>query len=250
MKKIAILTLFAFSISFVYAQKSEETTMLEKLNLKPIESVFDKQSGKIDKETKALRINRNEYFTSEAKEADAIALSYLQAKRDVYGLSSNSNDIKIANTVESSAGKYVYFWQYVNDIPVFATNFVVYINKENVVTYVLNEFRSVPKYENISSKPLINSNNALQIAKEYLKIRGDVIGEPKAEQVYFESIDNGLELAWKINVISMKPMGDWQIFISASDGHIIHVEDISMSANGNGKVFIPNPLVSANEPYG
>ena len=52
MKKILIFILFAFSISFVNAQKSEEPTTLEKLNLRPIESVLDEHGGKRDKETK------------------------------------------------------------------------------------------------------------------------------------------------------------------------------------------------------
>ena len=65
MKKIVVLILFAFSISFVNAQKSEEITRLEKLNLKPIESVMDEQKGKIDNEVHVLRVNRNEHFKSE-----------------------------------------------------------------------------------------------------------------------------------------------------------------------------------------
>ena len=63
--------------------------MFEKLNLKPIESVFDEQLGKIDKETGALRVKRNEYFKSEVEDAAEIAFSYLQAKRDLYKLSNN-----------------------------------------------------------------------------------------------------------------------------------------------------------------
>ena len=236
MKKIAILILFVLSINLMNAQKSEEATMLEKLNLKPIEFVMDELSGKRDKETNALRVQWNESFKSEAKEANTVALFYLQEKREVYGLSSNLNDIKIAETIESPAGQYVYCQQYVNDIPVFATNFIIYINKENTITYALNEFRNVSKYENIKSQSSINSNNALQIANEYLNMKGDVIGEPKAELVYFESIDNGLELAWKININPVEPIGDWQIFVSASDGHIIHVEDIRMPEDGNGRV--------------
>ena len=39
MKKTVNLILFALSISLINAQKSEETIILEKLNLKPIESL-------------------------------------------------------------------------------------------------------------------------------------------------------------------------------------------------------------------
>ena len=250
MKRITILILLALSISFVNAQKSEETMMLEKLNLKPIEFVINEQTGKRDKETNALRVNWNESFKSEAKEANATALFYLQEKREVYGLNSNLYDIKVVETIESPAGQYVYFQQYVNDIPVFATNFIIYINKENIITYVLNEFRNLAKYKEVKNKPSVNISEALKTVNEYLNITGDVIGKSKTELVYFESMDKGLELAWKINIIPVKPVGDWQIFVSASDGHIIHVEDIRMFVDGSGKVFRPNPLVSANVPYG
>ena len=114
MKRTICLILVLLSITFVNAQKFEDSLRFEKLNLKPIESGTEKE---------VLRINRNEYFKSEAKGADTIALSYLQAKRNIYGLSSNLNDIKIAKIVETPSGKYVYCKQYVNEIPVFATNF-------------------------------------------------------------------------------------------------------------------------------
>jgi hypothetical protein len=229
------------------AQKSKEATMFEKLNLKSIVSVIDEEIGE---ETKVLRVNRNEYFKSEEKEADKIALSYLQAKHDVYGLRNDLNDVKIVKIMNSPSGKYVYCQQYMDNIPVFATNFAIYINKENIVMYTLNEFRNIAKYGYLRNNSLANDSIALKIANEYLGIKGEIIGEPKTELVYFESIDKGLELAWKINIISMEPMGDWQIFVSANDEHIIHVEDISMSANVNGQVFMPNPLISAGVPYG
>jgi len=245
MKKSVIFILFVLSINLIHAQKPRESSQFEKLNLKPVETVADGQGGKIDKETKALRVNQNEYFESNTKEADAVALSYLHANREVYGLSSNLNDIKIVKIMESPAGKYIYCKQYVNDIPVFATNFTIFINKENIITYALNEFRNVSKYKDFQGKSAINSNNALQIANEYLNIKEDIIDEPKTELVYFESMDKGLELAWKINISSMDPYGSWQIFVSASDRHIIHAEDIALSVDVNAKIFKPNPITTA-----
>ena len=250
MKKTAISILCVMAITLVNAQKLKESAALEKFNLKPIESVIDEQGRKIDKETKALRINRNEYFKSDAKEASEIALFYLQAKRDVYGLNRNLDDIKVVNVQESLSGNYVYCRQYINDIPVFASNFTVYVNKEGIVRYTLNTFRNVTKYNEIPSNPLVNDSDALKCANKYLNIKGDIIGEPGIELVYFESIDKGLELAWKIYIISMDPYGAWQIFVSASDGRIVQAADISMSFDGSGEVFRPNPLVSADVPYG
>ena len=70
---IVALLVFGVTVASAYAQKSNESAMFEKHNLKPIESVFDEQARKTDKETGALRVNRFEYFESEAKGASEIA---------------------------------------------------------------------------------------------------------------------------------------------------------------------------------
>jgi Zn-dependent metalloprotease len=182
-------------IAFASAQESSESSMLEKFNLKPIESVINERGEEIDPETKVLRDNRNESFKSESKEANEVALSFLQARRELYGLSDNPNDFKIERQQKTPSGEYLYFQQYLNGIPVFATNFTVYINKENIVKIALNEFRNVAKYKNVETIPAITDADALTIAKEYLNVNGYIIGNPKTELVYFESIDKGLELA-------------------------------------------------------
>jgi hypothetical protein len=249
MKKIMMFSLFLLSITLLKAQKPKEVSTFEKINLKPIECIVDEEFGKIDKETKALRVNRNEYFQFENNETEAIVLSYLKEKQNVYGLSENLEDFKIIKVVESPAGKYVYCQQYINNIPVYATNFVIYINKENVVTYALNEFRNITKYKDVIKESSITNGEAIKIAQKYLDTK-DIIGEPKIELVYFESIDKGLELAWKVNINSLNPLGDWLIFVSATDKYIIHSEDIAIYVDVSTKVFNPNPISTAQTTYG
>ena len=95
MKKTVIFILLTLSIIFVNAQR-RESSHLEKFNLRPIETIFDEHSRKIDKETNALRVNRIQNFRSEAEEASEIAWSYLQTKQDVYRISSMLGNIKFA----------------------------------------------------------------------------------------------------------------------------------------------------------
>ncbi|MDR0437334.1 MAG: hypothetical protein LBH22_03405, partial [Bacteroidales bacterium] len=248
MKKIVIFTLFVWSSTLMNAQNSKEMLMLEKFNLRPIESVFDKRLGEIDKETGALRVNRHEYFKSEKQEIESIAWFYLKATQDVYKL--NLDHVIFSHTVRSPLGHYVYFFQYINNIPVFSTCFTVYINRENIVKYALNEFRNVLGYADAETSPSITADEALTIAYDYLNIKRETIREPKTGLVYFESMDKGLELAWKINIDAIEPLGSWQVFVNAQNKRIIHVEDRRMFANGTGKVFLVNPLVSANVSYG
>ena len=115
MKKTVLFIFLIMSLHFMNAQKPREMTRFEKLNLKPIESIFDENSGKIDMETQALRVNLNEHFKSEEKEVTEIAFSYLHAKQNLYKLSNYLDDIKIYKTMESPAGNYVYYQQYMYD---------------------------------------------------------------------------------------------------------------------------------------
>ncbi|MDL2297327.1 hypothetical protein LJC68_10030 [Bacteroidales bacterium OttesenSCG-928-B11] len=250
MKKTICLVLFALVINFASAQKTAEIIALEKSNLKPIESVANGFGEKVDKESQVIRINRKENFKSEAKERNEMVLSYLQSKRDMYGLSNDLNDIEITDTRKTPSGTYVYCKQYIHGIPVFASNFIVYLDKENVVRYALNEFRNMGIYERIYADPSIEGAEALKIAQEYLNIENDTECKSKTELVYFESIDKGLELAWKINVTPIESLGSWQIFVSANTGNVIHAESTNRHINGVGKVYNPNPLVSAGVPYG
>jgi hypothetical protein len=70
MKKTIIYILCVLSVTLIKAQKSEESVVLEKLNLMPIESILDEQGRQIDKATKVLRINRNEHFRSSSNTAN------------------------------------------------------------------------------------------------------------------------------------------------------------------------------------
>ena len=56
MKKTVILVLFALSFILIDAQNMREASMFEKLNRKPIETVFDEQGREVDKETGVLRV--------------------------------------------------------------------------------------------------------------------------------------------------------------------------------------------------
>jgi len=222
MKKVIYVILFALSIGLANAQNANELNRLVKINLKSIESVYDEQSREIDSETQAIRMNRNERFRLEAGEASEMALSYLQARQDVYKL--NMDNVKLDRVHPSSGGSTsVYFRQHINNIPVYMTSFIVRINRENVVTYALNEFRNTAKYADIRSVPSVNDNDALKIARDCLSIVDDDIEIPIFELVYFESKDKGLELAWHLSIRS-KHRGPWRIFVSASDGCIIHAE--------------------------
>jgi len=208
-------------------------------------------SQKIERETGRLVANYQEYFKSNKTEAIDIAWEYLNHKKDVYGLN-DLNDIKVAESIRTPGGRYVYFKQELNGIPIFGTNFTVYIDDWNTVKYVLNEFIDVSVYNNVATRATLSSSEALQVAKNHLSIsRTSEQNSRNVELVYFES-DRGLELTWKINVFSEEVPGSWEFFISATDNRIIQASDVVMYSHydGIGMVYETNPIVMEGVDYG
>jgi hypothetical protein len=232
-----------------YAKKPIEKSTFEKINLKYVET-YNEKFVKKEVGTNFVKANYNEcYFNKKYSSPDSIAISYLRAKSSELGISPDLENVRIKKTRQTAGGIYIYFEQHVNYIPVFSTTGVIALNKGDTVTYVLNNFRKINK-NGIKAKAGITDKDAINMATEYLNINKTIARSPKTELVFFESIDKGMELAWKVNIVAMEPLGDWFVVINANDGRIIHVEDIAEYYNGSGMVFNPNPITSAQTVYG
>ncbi len=251
MKKLIIITLLILSTN-LYAQELIDKSKMERFNLKHYEVEYT-QEGTIDKETGYLRINSAENYKSKEQDAKNIAWDYLKNKLQLYGLTDLS-EFRIRKVAESLTGEFVYFDQYINDIPVYQTNFTIFIDKEKHVRFVSNEFRNISKNtKDILAASLLKSikiNEAIEIAKKHLNIleTSNMIGKPGGFLTYLETKNNEILLTWGINIACLKPEGNWYIFIDALNEQIVHIED----QTDHGTTFVdipalihnPNPLVT------
>ena len=132
MKRIIILVLSILTVNLT----AQELKDYELLNLKHIEAEY-MQEGAVDRETGFMRVNNSEYFKSEYQDAKDVAMDYLQNKLQLYGLTDLS-EFRIRKVVESLTGEFVYFDQYINDIPVYQTNFTIFVDKDKIVRFISN----------------------------------------------------------------------------------------------------------------
>jgi len=250
MKRVIILLLI-LTINL----NAQELKNYEILNLKHFEVEYA-QEGVIDKETGFVRANSSEYFVSEYQDAKDIAMDYLQNKLELYGLT-DLNEFRVRKVVESLTGEFAYFDQYINDIPVYITNFTIFIDKDKVVRFVSNEFRNISNEKKgelaLSLTKCMDSIDAIDIAKRHLNIleKSQIIGdyEPGAWLTYFESEDKEMILTWAVNINCYNPSGNWYVFIDAVDKQIIHIEDMTVRADLPALVHNPNPLVTKKVGY-
>lgn len=55
-------------------------------------------------------------------------------------------------------------------------------------------------------------------------------------------------LAWETRVATRRPLGRWRVLVDARSGRLVDVLDELAYADGRGKVFDPNPIVTSGDP--
>ena len=185
---ITYLIVFLLSASICFGQKSREKSHLEKINLKQFETYRDKLVKK-EVGTNFIKAKYNEcYFNKRLSDPDSIALSYLRAKSPELGISAGLVNVKIKKTRQTPGGRYVYFEQHIDNIPVFSTTGLIALNKGDTVTYMLNSFRKISE-KVLNTQPDITGKEAVKKATDYLHIENTIARSPKTELVFFESIE-------------------------------------------------------------
>jgi len=108
---------------------------------------------------------------------------------------------------------------------------------------------NTPITELQSNQASISRENAIKNAITILDVDAKTfVTQPEANlYIYRNSLDQ-YYLVWKINFVAGKPLGDWQIFVDASSGEVLKIEDISVNyVNGQGKVFNPDPISALSD---
>ncbi|MGE5353261.1 MAG: FlgD immunoglobulin-like domain containing protein [Acidobacteriota bacterium] len=221
--------LIVFQAQLIFPQNSKNSDFEYRNNLK------------INKRTNIVEAMFNIESKVYSGKPDAIAKQFLDENKTVLGIA-DINDLHLLETIESPGAKHVGFLQTHMGIPVFGSEMVVNVNKENRVTMVVNGNKRVKGVN--ATNATVTKDEAIKSAIQKLNVTDRIlIDKPKAElYIYQDSLDQSY-LAWKVNFTAKKPRGDWQIFIDATNGRILKIMDIGMYyGSGKGRVFRPDPI--------
>ncbi|MGD9899863.1 MAG: T9SS type A sorting domain-containing protein [Calditrichaceae bacterium] len=250
MKKYWFIILFFLACGMLNAGNQSARQYAEKDNLKRNSTL---QSGdiKVDAVTGAVRYIYKENFLPVSTNPQNAAREYLQAKASALGIDDDLKSIQWLKTNKSPGGTHVIFRQQAAGIPVFQSELVVTINKSNRVSFLSSSYRPQISIKNKIAS--ITQARAIELAREYLKVTGISLGPESARLMIFESSDRGAELSWRVSLPVTEPFGDWDVFVNAEDGRIIHVKNRVMygsAADGQGMIWDPDPITTANIGYG
>lgn len=172
---------------------------------------------------------------------------FLKANADAFGLKADEQSLQVTKDVSTPTRHIVHFQQLHEGIPVVDSSVVVQVDKADRVKQIdLGHARPMVADEAADSgskkmTPKQGQKAAMAVVGD-ANLRQDV-GDP--ELVYYPT-DAGLKLAYKVLIPTRNPPHDWRIIVDASSGGILEQKDLLFNIDGQGFVFDPNPVVTAN----
>ena len=204
---------------------------------------------------------------------EVMAMNYLEQESSKLGISkSELSNLHHHATRTTNAGSVVRFRQFLGDYPVNKNEVTITISPEGYIVYVMNTFTPNTSLNNMS--PSVNENEAFRIASDYLNVASAISFRDSKLMVYKNT--KITKLAYEITISATEPLGEWHIFVDASNGEVFKVVDENhyfcdhngktgtcdetcqhdednayrRRVNGTGMVFNPDPLTSNTVAYG
>ncbi|MCX9009874.1 MAG: M36 family metallopeptidase [Candidatus Methanoperedens sp.] len=179
---------------------------------------------------------------------EEIARTFLRENQDTLKLSDTLNDLKYDKTTESLGASTVLFQQYFEGTPIHGAWVAVHIDKQNRVFMVKNDTVPVTKLnEKIASAKIspLPENEIDSVIDRKIKEYGTLNTDIQKESMIYP-LKGILRYVWKVKFGTKEPAGSWILFIDKTDGHIIEERNVLRKADGKGRVFVPNPVVTLN----
>lgn len=214
-------------------------------------SYYRFQNMRVDKISGVpIALYRVNYPVDAAEPVD-MALQYLVENASLLRMKEDAGDLVHSSTRKTPGGFHIRFNQYDGEYPVYNSDIVVNINRNNEVTFVMSNYKPDAIIDNKTIA--ISKNQAKQIAISYLGITGKIHFQKTVTIVYCD--DKGARLAQKVILVPAEDhFGDWEVLVDASNGDIFRVEDKALysgkKVNGSGWVFDPDPLTRSGATYG
>jgi hypothetical protein len=227
------------------AQKPAASRQLEML---PNESskFYRFENMRVDKESGApVALYRVNYAVTPASPLN-MAKQYIRDNAALLRMRADAGDLQHTSTRETPGGHHVRFIQTIAGYPVYKSDIVVNINRDNMVTFVMSNYKPLAKLDGIT--PAITLDDADRIAEDHLDIRGRIHFRDRRTVVYYDR--SATRLAHEVTIVPGEDkFGDWEVLVDAMSGEIFRVEDKAIYATGSGHVFDPDPLTRGRALY-
>ena len=170
---------------------------------------------------------------------------------DLFAMTDPNIELRLTGIQNSLMGRHVRFHQYHNGIEVYGAAISIHTNHSGQIRVIHSNY--FPQI-NIGTVASISPEQAISIA---IAESGafDFRKPPHADLVIFPNRNvgqigdyaNAYRLAYRAIVHSRQPVASWEYIIDANTGEPLHRQDLLRSADGQGRVFNPNPVVALKD---
>jgi hypothetical protein len=171
--------------------------------------------------------------------------AFLQANADQTGLRADENSLKVTQEVSTEINRVVHFQQMHEGIPVADTSVVVQVDDANRIRQIDLGNASTTVFEKAGDERKMTPKQA--VAAATAAVGTATLRQPIQDpaEVYFPT-DAGLKLSYQVLILTREPPHDWRVMVDAYTGQILEQKDLLFHVDGQGFVFDPNPVVTAN----
>lgn len=212
------------------------------------ESFFKDADVRWDEREGRPRRIRGAFPLPEADSVESSVRAFLLENADELNLKVVDKDLKVVQDVSTPVRRVIRIQQLHDGVPIFGAEIMVQIDNSGRV-------RQLDMGHESKVRVAAPATDKALTPKGIVKAASDSLGEftlrqkvGKPEEVYYPT-PSGLKLAYIVLILTQEPPHDWRIIVDAYTGEVLEKEDRLLSAyvDGEGYVFDPNPVVTAND---
>lgn len=169
------------------------------------------------------------------------------------------SQIKFDRVKESILGSHVLYQQYHDGVPITDAWIRVDLDKEGRVYNIQNDLVPAPviaKTEKAkalisaaAAPPQLTADQAKARALEALAVSGATADNVLSAELVYYPHDGVPVLAWKVVTKTTNPPTEFKFYFDALSGAILEKINLLRLADGQGRVFDPNPVVTLNDTH-
>ena len=170
---------------------------------------------------------------------------------DLFAMTDPNIELRLTNIQSSLTGRHIRFHQYYNGIEVYGAVVSLHTNHSGQIRVIQSNY--FPRID-ISTAASFSPEQAISIAIADASVF-DLRKPSHASLVIFPSYDAGqvgdyadaYRLAYRTIVHSRQPLASWEYIIDANTGESLNRQSLLRFADGQGRVFNPNPVVALKD---
>ena len=171
---------------------------------------------------------------------ELIAHDFLKANKNILAL--EGIRLRRTRTIESLGAHHIIHQQRLKGIPIHRAYVTVHLGRDGHIYLVKN--RAVPRdLLEPAANFKVKKASALKKAMRSATKRPRLARICACERMWF-LLKSKLRPAFRVRIRSLKPRGDWIIFVDGETGRILRKYDNLAEATGMARVFDPNPVIA------